>query len=66
MADIEKAEKVLLLTMTNHELVLGEPAPFVGASELADSSVNLAIKPYCDSKDYWTVYFDILEQSKLA
>ena len=65
-ADIEKAKKVLLLTMTNHELVLGEPAPFVGVSELADSSVNLAVRPYCDPKDYWTVYFDILEQSKLS
>jgi small conductance mechanosensitive channel len=65
-ADIEKAKKVLLLVMSNHELVLGEPAPFVGVSELGDSSVNLAVRPFCDPKDYWTVYFDILEQSKLA
>lgn len=65
-ADIEKAKKVLTLEMTNHPLVLGDPAPFVGVSELADSSVNLAVRPHCAPKDYWTVYFDILEQSKLA
>jgi len=65
-SDIEKAKKVLILEMTNHPLVLGDPAPFVGVSELADSSVNLAVRPYCEPKDYWTVYFDILEQSKLA
>ena len=65
-ADIEKAKKVLTLLMTNHPLVLGEPAPFVGVSELADSSVNLAVRPYCEPKDYWAVYFDILEQSKLT
>lgn len=65
-SDIVEARKVLLLVMTNHPLVLGEPAPFVGVSELGDSSVNLAVRPHCDPKDYWTVYFDILEQSKLA
>jgi small conductance mechanosensitive channel len=65
-ADIEKAKKVLTLVMTNHPLVLGDPAPFVGVSELADSSVNLAVRPYCEPKDYWEVHFDILEQSKMA
>jgi len=65
-SDIAKAKKILTLEMTNHPLVLGEPAPFVGVSELGNSSVNLAVRPYCDPKDYWTVYFDILEQSKLA
>ena len=65
-SDIEKAKKILQLEMTNHPLVLGDPAPFVGVSELADSSVNLAVRPYCDPKDYWTVYFEVLEQCKLA
>ena len=65
-ADIEEAKQVLTLEMANHPLVLGDPAPFVGVSALADSSVNLAVRPYCEPKDYWTVYFDILEGSKLA
>ena len=65
-SDIAKAKKVLLLEMSNHPLVLGDPAPFVGVNELGDSSVNLAVRPHCDPKDYWTVHFDILEQSKLA
>ncbi len=65
-SDIEKAKKILLLQMVNHPLVLGEPAPFVGVIELADSSVNLAVRPYCDPKDYWDVYFEVLEKCKLA
>ncbi len=65
-SDIAKAKEVLALEMANHPLVMSEPAPFVGVSELADSSVNLAVRPYCDPKDYWTVFFDILERSKLA
>lgn len=65
-SDIAKAKEILLLVMANHKLVLGDPAPFVGVVELADSSVNLAVRPYCKPEDYWTVYFDILEQSKLA
>jgi len=50
----------------NHPNVLKEPAPSVNVSELADSSVNFAVRPWCKSEDYWTVYFDVMEAAKLA
>lgn len=65
-ADIKKAKETLLNVMNNHPKVLKTPAAFVGVSELADSSVNLAVRPYCDPNDYWDVYFDVYEQGKLA
>ena len=34
--------------------------------ELADSSVNFAVRPFCEPDDYWDVYFDTYENSKLA
>ena len=43
--------------MQNMKHVLDEPAPSVNVLELADSSVNLAVRPYCLVEDYWTVYF---------
>jgi small conductance mechanosensitive channel len=65
-ADIRKAKEVLLKVMAAHPKVLKNPAPFVGVSELGDSSVNLAVRPYADPADYWPVYFDIYEQGKIA
>ena len=52
--------------MSGHDDVLKDPAPFVGVSELADSSVNLAVRPFTNPESYWKVYFDIMEQSKEA
>jgi small conductance mechanosensitive channel len=65
-ADISKAKSVLLNVLTQHDKVLSEPAPFVGVVELGDSSVNLAVRPYCKVEDYWDVFFDINEQMKVA
>jgi small conductance mechanosensitive channel len=65
-SDISKAKKILTEVMENDERVLKEPAPFVGVSELADSSVNLAVRPYCKPEDYWGVFFDTLENCKKA
>ncbi len=65
-SNIKKAKEVLLKVMESHPKVLKEPAPFVGVSELADSSVNLAVRPHAKPEDYWTVYFDIYENGKIA
>jgi small conductance mechanosensitive channel len=65
-ADIKKTKEVLLNVLTAHPKVLKAPAPAVTVSELAESSVNFAVRPWCNSADYWDVYFEITEQSKLA
>lgn len=65
-ANIKAARDAIMKVMENHPKVLKDPAPFVGVLELADSSVNLAVRPYCDPDDYWDVYFDVYEQGKLA
>jgi len=65
-ADVTKAKQVLLEVLTKHDKVLAEPAPFVGVEALADSSVNLAVRPHCKPEHYWDVFFDINEQMKVA
>ncbi len=65
-SNIKQAKQVLLDTLLSHPKVLKDPAPFVGVLELADSSVNLAVRPYARPEDYWTVYFDIYENGKEA
>jgi len=63
-SDVPKAKKVLYKVMADHELVLEDPASQVAVSELADSSVNLVVRPWCQAADYWQVYFDITEAAK--
>lgn len=65
-ADIKKTKEVLLKTLTDNPQVLQDPAPSVNVSELADSSVNFAVRPYATVADYWDVYFGTIEKCKLA
>lgn len=32
--------------------------------DLADSSVNLVVRPWCNVADYWNVYFETIEMAK--
>ncbi|SIS64870.1 small conductance mechanosensitive channel [Zobellia uliginosa] len=64
--DIKMAKEVLLNVLTSDPKVLKDPAPSVNVSELADSSVNFAVRPFCKPEDYWDVYFGTLENCKLA
>jgi small conductance mechanosensitive channel len=65
-ADVEKAVSVALSLMRGHELVLGGPAPAVVVTELADSAVNLALRAWTNTEDYWTVKGDLTKGILLA
>jgi small conductance mechanosensitive channel len=64
--DIKKTKEVLLNVLTSNPKVLQDPAPSVNVMELADSSVNFAVRPFCKPEDYWDVYFNTYENCKLA
>ncbi|WP_299015382.1 mechanosensitive ion channel domain-containing protein [uncultured Polaribacter sp.] len=64
-ADIKQTKDVLLNVLQNHPKVLKEPKPTVNVLELADSSVNFAVRPWCKAEDYWNVYFEVTENTKL-
>ncbi|NNK39237.1 MAG: mechanosensitive ion channel, partial [Winogradskyella sp.] len=65
-SDIKKTKEVLKGVIDNHPLILKEPEPVINVLELADSSINFAVRPWCKSEDYWRVYFDVMEQTKEA
>jgi small conductance mechanosensitive channel len=65
-SNIKSAKEILLEVMVKNDKVLSDPAPFVGVSEMADSSVNLAVRPHCNAADYWDVFFGINEEMKIA
>ncbi len=64
--DIKKAKEVLMEVLTTNDKVLKDPSPSVNVAELADSSVNFAVRPYCKPEHYWDVYFATVEGSKIA
>ncbi len=63
--DIKAAKTMIEQVVAAHPKVLAEPAPQVAVAELADSSVNFVVRPWCNVADYWDVMFDITENLKL-
>jgi len=64
--DIKKTKEVLMEVLTKNDKVLKDPAPTINVSELADSSINFAVRPWAKPEHYWDVYFEVLEDGKYA
>jgi len=64
--DIKKARQILTDLVNGDERILKEPAPTVVVLELAESSVNFAVRVWVNSGDYWSVFTDFQEKVKLA
>lgn len=64
-ADLRQAKQILEQILKDDPRVLPEPAATVKVAALADSSVNLNVRPWVNSADYWGVYWDTLEKVKL-
>ncbi len=64
--DLRKAKTVLQRLISEDSRILSEPEPQVVLKELADSSVNLAVRVWCNSADYWGIFFDFQEKVKLS
>ena len=65
-ADIKQTKDILMQVLTDNSKVLKDPAPTVNVSELADSSVNFAVRPWATPENYWDVYFETTENVKIA
>ena len=63
--DIEHAERVLKQVLDEHELILPKPEPLVVVNSLGDSSVNIAVRPWVRTEDYWKVYWALTKQVKM-
>ena len=63
--DLLKAKQLLEQILKADPHVLADPAPMVAVSELGDSSVNFAVRPYVNVENYWAAYFAIHEAVKL-
>lgn len=65
-SDVKQAKEAIRTVAENHPLVLKEPAPFVALGEYGEDGVILYVRVWAQRTDYWTMYFDFLEQVKEA
>ena len=62
--DLAKVKKVLSKIVADDDRVLKDKDVTIAVAELADSSVNLVVRPWVKSEDYWAVRFDLTEKIK--
>jgi len=63
-SDIKQAKTILEDILKADERILADPPPTIGVLELADSSVNLAVRPWVNTSDYGATRFDLNEAVK--
>jgi small conductance mechanosensitive channel len=64
--DIGKACEVAMKTAAAHAKVLAEPAPWCRPTELAASTVNIALRCWAPVQGYWDTRYEVLQAVKEA
>lgn len=62
--DHRKAVSAIEEVIEAHPLILKDPEPFVRLAELNSNSLDIKVRVWVKNADYWTVYFDLIEQVK--
>ena len=60
--NFDLARKSIMEAVNSNSHILKDPEPFVRMDSLGDSSVNVKVKVWVKSEDYWEVYHDINEK----
>ncbi|NCC24360.1 MAG: mechanosensitive ion channel [Deltaproteobacteria bacterium] len=62
--DVAKAKKIVADILAKENRILPDPKPTIVLGELADSSVNLFVRPWVKTSELWAVRWDLLEAIK--
>lgn len=63
-SDLKQVKTVIRQVLSEDKRILAEPEPVVGVLELADSSVNFAVRPWVKTADYNPVSLSLYEALK--
>ena len=63
---LQQVTGVLRAAVAARPMALAEPEPFVRVNAYRDSSIEYVVRVWCATGDYWTLYYDLLEQVKEA
>ncbi len=61
-SDLRLVAKTIEDVVTSHPKVDKDPAPFIRLGNQGASSLDFTVRLWCNSADYWDVYFDVMEQ----
>ena len=64
--DIDKAFETIQGVIAGEERIHADPEPMVVVGELADSSVNIIVRVWCDAANYWPLKFALTKAIKEA
>lgn len=62
----DKVKACIAQVVGEHPLTFSTPEPLIRVNGYGSSSVEYILRVWCATEDYWTVYFDLLEQVKSA
>lgn len=62
----EAVKDIIHTVIRSHPNALQDPEPFVRLSDHGDSALVYTARVWCKNEDYWTVYFDLMENVKSA
>lgn len=65
-ADPEQVKEIMRQVIGAHPKALFTPEPFVRTTSLGESSVGYTLRVWCATEDYWDLYYDLLEQVRVA
>ena len=63
-SDLKQVEEVLAQVIAADKRIHQDPAPVIKVSNLNQSSVDFAVRIWCDSSDLWTLRLDLNRQVK--
>ena len=65
-ADFEEAKSALLEVIAQNDLILKSPEPLIAVKEHELRNINIVCLLWCNSNDYWNVYYYMQENVKAA
>lgn len=64
--DIDKAKEVIWQVLKAESRLLSAPEATVAVHTLGESSVDIVVRPWVKTEDYWDVYWSLTEELKKA
>jgi small conductance mechanosensitive channel len=64
--DIERAKEIIKGVLKAHAKVRAEPAIDINVLDLTEIGINIAVRPWVNTSDYWNVRGELLAQLKHA
>lgn len=64
--DMKKAKSIIENIVKSDNRIINDPPPFIVISNLGESSVDITVRVWTETENYWAVFFDTTETVKTA